>query len=100
MTVRPAATTLSGMSHGGVASALLAAAWSEVLSVPAAPDADFYVIGGDSLDAMRIATAVADGLPQVPDLDVLVMTEILDRGVFSQVEGAVLAHLAATGSDG
>ncbi|WP_258055611.1 phosphopantetheine-binding protein [Streptomyces sp. Ru62] len=46
--------------------ARLSAVWSKVLGVPVGPDDDFFELGGDSLFAIRIGTAMrAEGLPAV-----------------------------------
>ncbi|WP_459740887.1 non-ribosomal peptide synthetase [Streptomyces sp. E-15] len=46
--------------------ARLSAVWSEVLGVPVGPDDDFFELGGNSLFAIRIGTAMrAEGLPAV-----------------------------------
>ncbi|MFD0392038.1 phosphopantetheine-binding protein [Streptomyces nogalater] len=40
--------------------------WSKVLGVPVGPDDDFFELGGNSLFAIRIGTAMrAEGLPAV-----------------------------------
>ncbi|MFI6729726.1 non-ribosomal peptide synthetase [Streptomyces sp. R-74717] len=44
----------------------LSAVWSKVLGVPVGPDDDFFELGGNSLFAIRIGTAMrAEGLPSV-----------------------------------
>lgn len=44
----------------------LSAVWSRVLGVPVGPDDDFFELGGNSLFAIRIGTAMrAEGLPAV-----------------------------------
>ncbi|MEU3412805.1 non-ribosomal peptide synthetase [Streptomyces sp. NPDC006658] len=46
--------------------ARLSAVWSTVLGVPVGPDDDFFELGGNSLFAIRIGTAMrAEGLPAV-----------------------------------
>ncbi|MEW2287429.1 non-ribosomal peptide synthetase [Streptomyces sp. NPDC047841] len=46
--------------------ARLSAVWSKVLGVPVGPDDDFFELGGNSLFAIRIGTAMrAEGLPAV-----------------------------------
>ena len=69
--------------------AALAAAWLDVLGSPPAPDTQFYALGGDSLSAMRIAMRVAAEAPAVEDLDVLLMTEILDGGRYADIEASL-----------
>ncbi|MFJ8495455.1 non-ribosomal peptide synthetase [Streptomyces sp. NPDC094038] len=46
--------------------ARLSAVWSKVLGVPVGPDDDFFELGGNSLFAIRIGTAMrAEGLPAI-----------------------------------
>jgi hypothetical protein len=86
---------LGAMVESDAVRDVLAQAWRAVLAVSAAPDADFYALGGDSLAAMRIATAFAEAFAGIEDLDALVMTEILDIGRYGDIEEAVLGHVGA-----
>jgi hypothetical protein len=74
--------------------AALAEAWLEALGSPATPDANFYALGGDSLSAMLIATRVGQTAPQVEDLDVHLMTEILNHGRYEAIEASLTDYLA------
>ncbi|MFF3498179.1 phosphopantetheine-binding protein [Streptomyces sp. NPDC003247] len=63
----------------------LAAAWQGVLGTPAEEDTDFYEAGGTSLHAARIAAEAAECAPDVEDLDVCLMTALLDEARFGDV---------------
>ncbi|GGQ66276.1 phosphopantetheine-binding protein [Streptomyces asoensis] len=65
--------------------AALAQAWHGVLGSLPAEDSDFYEAGGTSIDAARIASQAAECAPDVEDLDVTLMTALLDEARFADV---------------
>lgn len=89
----PTPTMLSAMSTSAKPQDVLAAAWVAVLGSPASATSDFYALGGDSLTAVRIARIVSDDIPDVPDLDAFVMTEILDQGRYPEIEAALVDYV-------
>jgi hypothetical protein len=73
--------------------AALRKAWRDALDVEIADDSDFYALGGNSLSAAEIATRVAEGHPDVADLDLTILTAILEESRFDAVVDAVCAEI-------
>ncbi|OQR65830.1 hypothetical protein B6E66_01770 [Streptomyces maremycinicus] len=65
--------------------AALTQAWHGVLGSLPQEDSDFYDAGGTSIDAARIASQAAEFAPDVEDLDVTLMTALLDEARFGDV---------------
>ncbi|MFF8730080.1 phosphopantetheine-binding protein [Streptomyces sp. NPDC015171] len=57
----------------------LAQAWHTTFGVQPDGDSNFYDAGGESIDAARMASATAAALPDVEDLDVHLMTALLNE---------------------
>ncbi|MFJ4427112.1 MULTISPECIES: phosphopantetheine-binding protein [Streptomyces] len=65
--------------------AALAQAWHGVLGFLPEEDSDFYDAGGTSMDAARIASLAAESAPDIEDLDVTLMTALLNEARFGDV---------------
>ncbi|WP_163010720.1 phosphopantetheine-binding protein [Streptomyces dangxiongensis] len=78
----------------------LAEAWHATFGVLPDDDSNFYDLGGESIDAARIATATARALPEVEDLDVHLMTALLNEARLADVvrSGREFIARAANGS--
>ncbi|MGV9557732.1 phosphopantetheine-binding protein [Streptomyces sp. NPDC003401] len=74
--------------------AALAQAWQDVLGSLPQEDSDFYEAGGTSIDAARIAAQAAVCAPDVEDLDVTLMTALLDEARFGDVRRLGLESIA------
>lgn len=68
-------------------------AWREVLRVDVTEESDFYESGGDSLNAADIANRVVERHPDVGDLDIAVLTALLEEAQFDSVIEAICAEL-------
>jgi len=76
--------------------AALAQAWHGVLGSLPQEDSDFYDAGGTSIDAARIASQAAEFAPDVEDLDVTLMTALLDEARFGDVRRLGLESIDRT----
>jgi len=79
-----------------VVRAVLADAWQDVLGIEPSPDSDFFEVGGVSLDAFKIATRVAEQLPEVEDVDVFLVGETFERPRFDDLARALVALASAS----
>lgn len=77
-------TSATQHSPHGLAAAL-AQAWHGVLGFLPEEDSDFYDAGGTSMDAARIASLAAESAPDIEDLDVTLMTALLNEARFGEV---------------
>ncbi|MEU5769693.1 phosphopantetheine-binding protein [Streptomyces asoensis] len=88
--------TRGGMRGPDGLAAALAQAWHGVLGSLPEEDSDFYEAGGTSIDAARIASQAAECAPDVEDLDVTLMTALLDEARFGDVRRLGLETIGHT----
>ncbi|MEV4232091.1 phosphopantetheine-binding protein [Streptomyces bobili] len=93
--VDTSATQQSPNGLDGLAAAL-AQAWHGVLGFLPEEDSDFYDAGGTSIDAARIASLAAESTPDIEDLDVTLMTALLNEARFGDVRRLGLESIDRT----
>lgn len=93
--VDTSATRQGAKGFDGLAAAL-AQAWDSVLGSLPEEDSDFYDAGGTSIDAARIASQAAEWAPDVEDLDVTLMTSLLNEARFGDVRRVGLEWIDRT----
>ena len=70
---------------GDVLATRLAQAWHTTFGTPPQENSNFYDAGGESIDAAQMASAAAKSVPDVEDLDVHLMTALLNEECWADV---------------